>query len=85
MQQPLCTVHATGGTSGLGLETVRVLAAAGARVVLTARSAPAGQKIADDLNAAGTKVTRLLGWTICGAVLPVAGVSRSFLVLMVAR
>jgi len=44
-----------GGTSGLGLETVRLLAAAGARVILTSRSAAAGQTVADNLAAAGLK------------------------------
>lgn len=45
-----------GGTSGLGLETVRLLAAAGARVILTSRSAAAGQTVADNLTAVGLKV-----------------------------
>ena len=37
------TAVVTGGTTGLGLETARALAAAGARVVLTARTAEKGE------------------------------------------
>lgn len=49
----------TGGNSGLGAETVRVLAGAGADVVLCSRSVQAGQVVADAIAAAGApgKVT----------------------------
>ena len=48
-----------GGTAGLGVETARCLAAAGADVTITARSAAAGEKVAADITASGVKV-RLL-------------------------
>lgn len=41
----------TGGASGLGLATVRRLAAAGARVVIADLPSSAGQKVADELGA----------------------------------
>ena len=40
----------TGATSGLGVETARVLAAAGAEVVLGVRRLDAGQKVAEELR-----------------------------------
>ena len=46
----------TGGNSGIGVETVRALATAGSRVILTSRSVPAGEKVAKDLKASGVKV-----------------------------
>ncbi|PSC68042.1 short-chain dehydrogenase reductase SDR [Micractinium conductrix] len=46
----------TGGNSGLGAETVRVLAGAGADVILCARSVAAGQQVADGIaKAAASK------------------------------
>lgn len=45
----------TGGNSGLGKETARCLAAAGADVTLTARSAQAGDDVAAELQATGVK------------------------------
>jgi short chain dehydrogenase len=45
-----------GGNAGLGRETVRVLAAAGAHVVFTTRSAERGQQVAKELAAGGLKV-----------------------------
>lgn len=44
----------TGGNSGIGVETVRALAVAGARVILTSRSVEAGQKVAEQLHADGS-------------------------------
>jgi NAD(P)-dependent dehydrogenase (short-subunit alcohol dehydrogenase family) len=41
----------TGGASGIGVETVRALAAAGAEVTIAARNAEAGQKVAADVSA----------------------------------
>ena len=41
----------TGGSSGLGQETARVLAARGAHVVLTARDVPKGEAVAADIRA----------------------------------
>lgn len=46
----------TGANSGLGVETARALAYGGARVIITSRNLTAGQKVADELNAAGLKV-----------------------------
>ena len=46
-----------GGNSGLGKETARCLAAAGADVTLTARSAQAGNDVAAELQATGVKVS----------------------------
>ncbi|KAI7837673.1 hypothetical protein COHA_008534 [Chlorella ohadii] len=40
----------TGGNSGIGVETVRALAHAGADVTLCSRSAEAGQRVADQLQ-----------------------------------
>lgn len=40
----------TGASSGIGTETARVLAMAGARVVMACRSVPAGESIAIDLR-----------------------------------
>src|SRR4051812_6133363 len=40
----------TGGTSGLGAETARVLAAEGAFVVIAGRNADAGKQLADELG-----------------------------------
>ena len=42
----------TGASSGLGVETTRVLALAGANVTLAVRSVPAGEAVAADLHAA---------------------------------
>jgi NAD(P)-dependent dehydrogenase (short-subunit alcohol dehydrogenase family) len=41
----------TGGTSGIGLETARALAAAGAEVTLAVRNADAGQRVASEIVA----------------------------------
>ena len=46
----------TGGNSGIGVETVRALASAGSRVILTSRSLEAGQVVAKQLKAEGVKV-----------------------------
>ncbi|CAL8465009.1 g4544 [Coccomyxa elongata] len=47
------TAIVTGGNSGIGVETVRALAVAGARVILCSRSIEAGQKVAEQLKADG--------------------------------
>ena len=44
----------TGGNSGIGLETARALASAGAEVTLAVRNVEAGRQVADDLIA-GTR------------------------------
>lgn len=41
----------TGGASGIGVETARVLAAAGAEVTLAVRNIPAGEKVAAEITA----------------------------------
>ena len=46
----------TGGNSGLGEETVRALAEAGATVVLCSRSVEAGEKVAEEIRSTGVKV-----------------------------
>lgn len=43
----------TGGSSGIGVETARVLAAAGAEIIIAVRNMEAGNKVAADLNFAG--------------------------------
>ncbi|MCE9648397.1 MAG: SDR family NAD(P)-dependent oxidoreductase [Parvibaculum sp.] len=45
------TAIVTGGASGLGVETVRTLAAAGARVVMPVRSRQRGEEVAADIRA----------------------------------
>jgi hypothetical protein len=40
----------TGGNSGIGVETVRALATAGAKVVLCSRDVAAGEKVAEDIK-----------------------------------
>ena len=40
----------TGGSSGIGVETARVLAAAGAEVTLAVRNTDAGQRVADEIE-----------------------------------
>ena len=51
------------------METVRALATAGARVILTARSAAAGEKVAQELKASGVKVH-----TCCACMLLITAV-----------
>lgn len=58
-----------GGNSGIGVETVRALAHAGADVTLCSRSAEAGQRVAADLQP-GVKVRAWLSrwsfsWGVC--------------------
>lgn len=43
----------TGGSSGIGIETARALASAGAEVTLAVRNVEAGEQVAAALNAAG--------------------------------
>lgn len=50
------TVVVTGGNSGIGLETAAALAAAAARVVITARNEDRGREALDRLNASSPKV-----------------------------
>ncbi|HEY4123020.1 MAG TPA: oxidoreductase [Rhizomicrobium sp.] len=45
------TAIVTGGSSGVGVETVRALATAGARIVLPVRSRAAAEKVASELRA----------------------------------
>ena len=46
------TVLVTGGSSGLGAETARAMAAQGAKVTITARNVEKGQAVADQINEA---------------------------------
>ena len=46
------TAFVTGGSSGLGAETARALAAQGAKVTITARKIEKGQPVADQINEA---------------------------------
>lgn len=55
-----------GGNSGIGVETVRALAAAGADVILCSRSLPAGEAVAAELAAdERTKARRELSFELC--------------------
>ena len=45
------TVLITGGSSGLGQEAARALAAAGAQIIITARDVPKGEGVADGIRA----------------------------------
>ena len=47
----------SGGNSGLGVETARAMAHAGAKVILTSRRVEAGQKVAQQLKTSGAKVS----------------------------
>jgi len=50
----------TGASSGIGVETARALAGAGAEVTLAVRDAEAGERVAADITAAtGTKAVRV--------------------------
>ena len=50
-------VFPAGGNSGLGAETARVLAAKGARVIITSRRLEAGQKVAAAIQKKATKAS----------------------------
>lgn len=50
-------MHAKGGNSGLGVETARALAHAGARVILTSRKVSAGEEVVTKLRSDGVKVS----------------------------
>lgn len=49
------TAVITGGNSGLGVETARAMAHAGAKVILTSRNVEAGQEVARQLQSSGVK------------------------------
>ncbi|DBA97802.1 TPA: hypothetical protein ACH3X3_012673 [Trebouxia sp. C0006] len=49
------TAVITGGNSGIGVETARALASAGAKVILTSRKAAAGEAVVASLKEAGVK------------------------------
>ncbi|GAB2809595.1 SDR family NAD(P)-dependent oxidoreductase [Actinoallomurus bryophytorum] len=49
----------TGGSSGIGLETARALATAGAQVTLAVRDTAAGQRAAEDIGTGTVHVARL--------------------------
>jgi NAD(P)-dependent dehydrogenase (short-subunit alcohol dehydrogenase family) len=50
----------TGGASGIGVETARALAGAGAEVTIAVRDVEAGERVAAELNGAGTGGTILV-------------------------
>lgn len=64
------TAVVTGGNSGIGVETIRALATAGADVVLCSRSLAAGEAVAEELRQSGVKVR-----TICFVHLDLSFVS----------
>lgn len=68
----------TGGNSGIGVETVRALASAGSRVILTSRSVEAGEKVAQQLKADGVKVRAWTWFSSCCANRPWACQATSF-------
>jgi len=47
----------TGGNSGIGVETARALASAGAKVILTSRKVAAGEAVVASLKEAGVKAS----------------------------
>mmetsp|Transcript_11110 Transcript_11110/g.33307 ORF Transcript_11110/g.33307 Transcript_11110/m.33307 type:complete len:323 (-) Transcript_11110:577-1545(-) len=49
------TAVVTGGNTGIGIETARALAAAGARVIITCRTADKGKAAATEIKATGVK------------------------------
>lgn len=51
----MCGLHLQGGNSGIGVETARALAHAGARVILTSRKLSAGEEVVTKLQADGVK------------------------------
>jgi len=51
----------TGGTSGIGAETARVLAQAGAQVVVAGRREDAAQSVCDEITAAGGLADYVIG------------------------
>ena len=54
----------TGGASGIGIETARALAGAGAEVTLAVRNVKAGERTADDITGTtGSKQVSSPGWT----------------------
>ena len=84
----------TGSSSGIGRETARALAGAGAEVTLAVRNAGAGQEVAEDIIAATRWASAICG--IAGPVAPTgkkrsgslvrhAASSRQFLALIMAR
>ena len=48
-----CLLHLQGGNSGIGVETARALAHAGAKVILTSRKTSAGEEVVTKLQADG--------------------------------
>ena len=54
-----------GGNSGLGVETARAMAHAGAKVILTSRKVEAGQEVARQLQSSGVKVDLLYPPVCC--------------------
>ncbi|MGO9602042.1 MAG: SDR family NAD(P)-dependent oxidoreductase [Candidatus Binataceae bacterium] len=54
------TAIVTGAASGIGVETARALASAGARVIMPVRSREAGEKVADDIrNSTGNRAVEV--------------------------
>lgn len=49
----------TGASSGIGIETARALAKAGARVVMPVRDVKKGEEVAEDIRKSTSKNTRL--------------------------
>ena len=62
----------TGGASGIGIETARALAGAGAEVTLAVRNVEAGERTADDITGTtGSKQVLVARLLLNGEVMPV--------------
>src|SRR5262245_22139318 len=68
----------TGGSSGLGQETARVLAAGGAHVILTARDVPKGEAVAAAIRASTGNAHVEIEQLELGSLTDIRGLARRF-------
>ena len=71
----------TGGASGIGVETVRALASAGARVVLAARNQPLAEEVAAGLRTDGVSGTIEVGMLDLASLASVRGFAARYIAL----